>query len=336
MVKNSSIIYGINIAEFIRIKSTDNVIFTSVKNVNNLNFVKKITILFNKYNELNLKMVIFYKNINKEILADNYENIIFIKYSHNYIDLVKYVPLFKFNIIKFNTAIITQYDYNIDYIESVYIPYIQSNFKKNLYNIPIAGNLLETSLLYNEYFDKINNWYRISDNRIIIHKSQRLPIDIINNFISTTIKCSKFIQLYNKINQEFNKGILEKIMLNVVIKYIEDNKIDFYYNICPYTYRSPFYYWLEKYNPDDIDKLKLLNILKFNNNYDTFEDLLLNGYNCSNQKLLYKKIQYINKDDLEIFKNDSQILDAFARFTKFLKNKKDTIYYKTWNMSELL
>lgn len=181
----------------------------------------------------------------------------------------------------------------------------------NVYNIPLAGNLLEENLTYSE-IGRINCWHRISHNSALIKPDNNLPIELLNKFVFETSK-----------NPRYNN---KDTFLCTIMEYIEENKIPFNYTIAVYTHRTPFYYWLEHVKPSEEKQSEFLELV---NSDATDIRQFLEEYNYTRRKELYTKIRR-SITDIDSMFEDTNVIKSIKRFHQYLSRSDNTVYCKRW------
>jgi len=239
-----------------------------------------------------------------------YDNIIPCKYTVPCGHVIQYVVMMT-DLIAYKNAYIcdiasSRYAWNN--VMNSFVNVMKHQSGLNMYNVPLAGELLEECLLYSE-LGNIKFWHRITHNNMLIKPDNLLPIELLDKFVFETSRNPK----YNKID----------IFLCSIVEYIEENQIPFNYTIAMYTHRTPFYYWLEHVKPSKQKQLEFLNAVQSD---AKSVRKFLEEYDHTHRKELYKKLQNVKSQVFE----DTKVIECIKRFNQYLNRPDNTIYCKRW------
>lgn len=334
-----------------KLRENDNIISASIFTYPNS--YEKLDIYVDGVNafiklKLPYKMLLFYDDsipINIINKWSNSNKIILCKYTGpEYSDrnglfgtIIRYLPMFT-NEFKFNYCMVCDVDRHFGQWKKTlnnFRDIININIDKNMYCIPLAGELLTRNIAVNiSNLITLDSWYRISAYPITIKYGNILPINILNNFIFDTVNTPEYTNTINYILEyEYEKTHVnqykyvygcDELFLLYVMKYHEDNKIDFMYSTNVYTHRSPFYYWLEHVKPSQCKMDEFLNIVGAEEL--TVSDFL-KKYNNTKRNELYSLIKDKFGNNLEFFESNL-ITECCNRFISFINKDPDNIYIK--------
>lgn len=249
--------------------------------------------------------------------------------------IIRYLPMFT-NEFKFNYCTIAdvdrhpgQWKRDFNNFENV----ISSETNKMVYNIPLAGELLTRNIGARNFL-QLQAWYRISAYPITFKYGTTLPMNILDDFIFDKVNTPEYDEVVNYILQyEYEKahpcqgkfvyGCDEIFLLNVM-KYHEDNKVDFIYTVNVYTHRSPFYYWLEQVNPSQEKRDEFLQLVEAEE--DNVSDFL-KKFDNTKRKELYSLIKNKFSSNMDFF-GDKTVSDCMLRFISYIDKDPENLYLK--------
>lgn len=255
--------------------------------------------------------------------------------------LVRYIPLFT-DVINFKYASVLDVDRKIHQWKRDLYGFqstVNSNIETNSYVIPLAGELLSRNLI-SDQICPVNIWYRISAYPVVVKYGNFLPISLIDNFIFNTVDTPEYQNVVNfileyeptKVDSRQGKFIYgcDELMLLSVMKYLEDNKINFTYGINVYTHRSPFYCWLEHIKPSEEKQQEFLKIV---GSEDSSVSEFLLKYPNPKRYELYALLRDKFDNDFSFF-DDEKIIRCITRFVSYCcqdpKSDNNILYLHKW------
>lgn len=347
-----SILNFVDFSQVGRLNENDNVLFTSIFTYPNNyapldTYIKGIDEFIKMKNKF--KLVVFHDDSIPQNVISRWTRvykIILCKYDLRELygdntglvgTIIRYLPMFT-DLFKFNYGAVVDCDrhpgqWKRDF-NAVYNG-INTETKMNIYNIPLAAELLNRNIASKDKFP-LKEWYRISAYPIIIKHGSPLPINILNDFLFETVNTPEYNEVVNYILQyEYEKahpsqgkfvyGCDEVFLLNVM-KYHEDNGVNFIFSVNVYTHRSPFYYWLEYVKPDDAKQLEFLKLV---GSKDESVREFLTQYDNTRRHELYDLIKEKFGSNLSFFE-DRSVMESINRFIAYNDKDPHALYEKKY------
>lgn len=179
--------------------------------------------------------------------------------------LMRYLPMF-----------LTDFKYKYLYVMDCdvvnrFIPPIKVNTLRSFIKTGESLHILTIpSAPLNPRYEGMNTglktWLRIIGEGFII-KEMKFPISILYDFLHSYLVSEEYeeqcriiftenIKYEYKLKPSHGKFMygVDEFMLVFLMQYIENNNIPLRYTLCPYHYKLPFYYWLEKEATDEMKR----------------------------------------------------------------------------------
>lgn len=230
--------------------------------------------------------------------------------------LMRYLPMLC-DEFKYNNMIIS----DVDKTKQQWIRTIKSinKSKYNTFWIPLAGNLLVRNLATKNLVIGLD-WKRISGYGMVIKGNQKYPPELLDDFIFNVVKTPEYKEAvdyilkheYMKANESQGLFIYgcDEIFLLYVYKYILDNQLPYEYNITQFTHRTPFYYWLENFDPSLETQEQFLKEAGLD--YGNINDFLTDYKYTDSQKICTQILKNVKNLDIYF---DNDIIESIIRFS---------------------
>jgi len=182
---------------------------------------------------------------------------------------------------------------------------IKAKSQYNTYILPLAGELANENLELESQFD-LKQWYRLSPDDIIIKQGNEFPTEILDTIFNG------------------DKNSEHYLMLSMM-QYLQDNQINFDYQISIFGNRIPLYYWLERVKPSEDKKTEFMTLM--GSTGQTIEDYI-KLYEYQKRKGLYNMIR--RKFGDYSFFEDPRLIKCIKRMVLYFDNDDRIIYSKKW------
>lgn len=254
------------------------------------------------------KLLLFYfDSLSTQIIKKlhSFKNVIPCKYSETS-DLYKFIPMIKSE-LNFNNAFICDIGVSRFYWKNLIRSFrkiLDAQLNQNTYIMSLSGELINENLEHEQEF-KLQTWHRISPDHIIINKGNEFPQNILND--------------------RFNTDESVTNLTLSMMQHIQDNQIDFNYQILIFGNRVPFYYWLEHVKPSEAKKKEFLS--KMESQYQTVEEFI-GSFEYQKRRELYDLIR-VKIRNMSFFE-DERLSNCIRRIFIYFKNHENTLYNKRW------